>query len=202
MERAQRRAASATIALAAALALGACQKDAPAASAAAATPDPAAALAAPAKDAGSPKGFLEGLYAHYATSSSGNNWAPMDNRNARDVFDGDTAALLAADQKALKGELGDIDGDWLCDCQDWGAIVSTVTVTAQTPTTAKATADFHDTQIPDDTSKHDTFDLVKTPAGWRIHDMGTPHDSSLRHVLTREIAALKTGVSRPLSMPD
>lgn len=196
---------------AALLALGACQKAAPgqgAVSAAVNGATPVSTAAAPVgpgdaagADAPGPKAFLEGLYAHYKSSSStGTTWAPMD-ANVREVFDPDTVALLAADTKALKGELGDIDGDWLCDCQDWGSIAATVTITSQTATTAKAVADFHDTQIPDDTPKRDTFELVKTPAGWRIHDMATPNDPSLRHVLTREIAALKTG-GRPLSAPD
>ena len=189
------------IGLAAALALGACQKAAPTASAAdaASNATPVSTATAPTAGADSPKAFLDGLYAHYVTSSStGTTWAPMD-ANVKDVFDPDTVALLAADIKALKGELGDIDGDWLCDCQDWGSLATTVTITSESPTAAKATAVFHDTQIPDDKPKTDTFDLVKTPAGWRIHDMGTEQDASLRHVLTREIGALKSGASRPLS---
>jgi hypothetical protein len=117
--------------------------------------------------------------------------------NVKDVFDADTLALLAADTKALKGELGEIDGDWLCDCQDWGSIAATVTVTSASPTAAKAVADFHDTEIKDAPPKRDSFDLVKTPDGWRIHDMGTADQPSLRGVLTKEIADLKSGKAKP-----
>ena len=205
MQRRLGSAAGAFGALALALTLGACQKDTATADAAnAASPalpaaTPVSTAEASGAEAGSPQAFLEGLYAHYkASSSTGTSWAPMD-ANVKDVFDPDTVALLAADTKALKGELGEIDGDWLCDCQDWGSIAATVTVTSQTPTTAKATAAFHDTQVPDEKDKRDTFDLVKTPAGWRIHDMGTPQDASLRHVLTVEMAGLKSGAARPLS---
>lgn len=205
MERRLRSAALTGVAFAAALVLGACQKAGPTADAAnaAATALPAgtpvSTAGAASADAGSPKAFLEGLYAHYkASSSTGTSWAPMD-ANVKEVFDPDTVALLAADTKALKGELGEIDGDWLCDCQDWGSIVATVTVTSQTPTAAKAEAVFRDTQVPDEKGKRDTFDLVKTRAGWRIHDMGTPQDPSLRHVLTTEMAGLKSGAARPLS---
>jgi hypothetical protein len=195
--------------VAAALALSACQKGAPAANAtnpapvsmnsapANAAPAGPAPVAATGQDADSAKAFLDGLYAHYkASSSTGTTWAPMD-ANIKDVFDADMVRLMAADTKALKGDLGEIDGDWLCDCQDWGSIAATVTVTEAGPTAAKAMAVFHDTQVSDEGPRRDTFDLVKTPAGWRIHDMGTSSDPSLRSVLTKEIADLKSGRTKP-----
>jgi hypothetical protein len=200
-----------TAALAAALALGACQRAAaPAANAANAASatnaapvatnvaaGPAAEAAGP--DAAAARAFLESLYAHYKTNtSSDTTWAPMD-ANIKEVFDDDMAGLMAADTKALKGELGEIDGDWLCDCQDWGSLVATVTVTEASPTAAKAIAVFHDTEVKDEPPRRDSFDLVKTPAGWRIHDMGTQQDPSLRAVLSKEIADLKSGKATPES---
>lgn len=197
-----------------ALALAACQKaSAPAnatnaapvvANAAPANAAPAglAPVAATGPDADAAKAFLDGLYAHYrASSSTGTTWGPMD-ANIKEVFDADTVALMAADEKALKGDLGEIDGDWICDCQDWGSIAATVTVTEASPTAAKAVAVFHDTQVSDDHPRRDTFDLVKTPAGWRIHDMGTMSDPSLRGVLTKEIADLKSGKTKPQNDAD
>src|SRR5262249_29686017 len=181
----------------AALALGACQKTAPAANATSAATNEAAApsVAGPgaSADAADAKAFLDSLYAHYRQSSStGTTWAPME-ADASAVFAPDTVALLQADTKALKGELGEIDGDWLCDCQDWGSIAADVTILSASPAEAKAVAVIRDTEIKDEPPKHDTFDLVKTPAGWRIHDMGTQQDPSLRAVLTKEIADLKAG---------
>src|SRR5580704_15385658 len=103
-----------------ALALAACQKSAaPAANAtntapvatnaapANAAPAGPAPVAASGPDADSAKAFLEGLYAHYkASSSTGTTWAPMD-ANIKAVFDADMVKLMAADTKALKGELGE-----------------------------------------------------------------------------------------------
>lgn len=155
------------------------------------TPPAAAAASAPNADAADAKAFLEGLYAHYKTSKN-NTFQPFD-ANIKEVLDEDTIALMQADEKALKGELGDIDGDWLCDCQDFGSITATITVQSATPTTAKATSDFHDAEEPTEKPGHDTFDLVKTPDGWRIHDMGTADQPSLRKVLQDEIARLKAG---------
>jgi hypothetical protein len=201
--------------VAGALALAACQKAAApaanvtnaapvAANAAPANAAPAgpALVAASGPDADAAKAFLDGLYAHYkASSSTGAAWAPMD-ANIKEVFDAEMVKLMATDTKALKGELGEIDGDWLCDCQDWGSIVATVTVTEASPTEAKAVAVFHDTQVSDDHPGRDTFDLVKTPGGWRVHDMGTTSDPSLRAVLTKEIADLKSGKTKPENDAD
>ncbi len=183
--------------LAGLVAISACQKAATnttaAPEAAANVAAPAAASAAPAStDAADAKAFLEGLYAHYKTSSSNSTFQPFD-ANAADVLDADTIALMKADEKALNGELGDIDGDWICDCQDYQSITATIAVQSATPTAAKATADFHDVEDTSPKPHHDTFDLVKTPAGWRIHDMGTSDQPSLRKVLQDEIAKLKAG---------
>jgi hypothetical protein len=184
--------------LALALALAACQKPASNAAPTAApvetnaAPPAAAPSAMPTGgDAADAKAFLDGLYAHYKTSNN-NTFQPFD-ANQGEVLDADTIALMKADEKALNGELGDIDGDWLCDCQDFQSITATVTVQSATPTSAKATADFHDSMDAGGKPKRDTFDLVKTPAGWRIHDMGTADQPSLRKVLQGEIARLKAG---------
>jgi len=187
------------IGLAAMAALGACQKPVPANTAMpAVNAAPAAAPAATdSADAAAAKAFLDGLYVHYKTySATATTWAPMD-ANVKEVFDPDMVALLAADTKALKGELGEIDGDWLCDCQDWGSLSADITILSASPTAAKAASVIRDTQIKDEAAKRDTFDLVKTPAGWRIHDMGTADQPSLRAVLTKEIADLKSGKRQP-----
>ena len=193
MKRALRTSALLAFALAGLTAVAACQKAAPNA---AATPPPVAAnappVAAPSSvvntDAVDAKAFLEGLYAHYKTSKN-NNFQPFDG-NAKEVLDADTIALFKADQKVMKGEVGAIDTDWLCDCQDFESLAATVTVQSASATEAKATAEFRDTGMTGDDAKprHDTFDLVKTPDGWRIHDMSTRDQPSLRKVLQDEVA--------------
>ncbi|MBV9996328.1 MAG: DUF3828 domain-containing protein [Caulobacteraceae bacterium] len=174
------------------LALGACGKPAqqhtePSPPAAAA-PAPAAA---PNPDAASAKAFLEGLYAHYA-SAKDNTFQPFD-ANVHEVFDPDMVRLLDADTKALKGELGDIDGDWLCQCQDFVSLRAAIAVQSAAPTEAKATADVTDLGMPGEKSRHDAFDLVKVGGAWRIHDIVTPDQGSLRQTLLDEIKRLKAG---------
>ena len=106
--------------------------------------------------------------------------------------------LIAADTKALKGE---------------GSATSTATgcATARTgaasPPRSRHLGHAHRGQGGRDDEglpgvrrrrqRRDTFDLVKTPAGWRIHDMGTRDEPSLRDVLTKEIAELKAEKSQP-----
>ena len=154
---------------------------------------PAATAALPAStDADDVKAFLEGVYAHYKTNNPSSTYQPFDS-NAVEVLAPDTLALMKADDKALNGELGDIDADWLCMCQDYTSIKATIAVQSASSTTAKATSDFHDVDDASAKPRHDSFDLVKTPAGWRIHDMGTEDQPSLRKVLQDEIKRLKTG---------
>ena len=185
----------------AALALAACQKapvatNSPPANMAATTN--AAPTAAPAAntDAADVKAFLTGLYAHYAqpATDAGPSWAPMDvdaKGNGLEVMDPDLVALMHAYDKSQTGdEVGPIDGDWLCDCQDWEKITAVITVDSANATTAKAHSDFTDSSEPGKT-KHVTFELTKTAAGWRVHDIGTAEDASLRAVLTKAIADAK-----------
>ena len=156
-----------------------------------AAPAPAnAAAAAPASastDAADAKAFLDGLYAHYKTADS---TFDMFGANEAEVFDADTIKLLKDDEKALKGELGTVDGDWLCACQDRVSLRTTVTILSATPTTAKATADFTDTGMPGQEIRHNDFDLVKVNGVWRIHDVTNRGDPSLRTQLTEEIRTL------------
>ena len=55
------------------------------------------------------KAFLDGIYAHYKNSKN-NSFQPFE-KNAKEVLDPDTITLIDADNKALKGEVGVMDGD-------------------------------------------------------------------------------------------
>ncbi|HWA63900.1 MAG TPA: DUF3828 domain-containing protein [Caulobacteraceae bacterium] len=144
------------------------------------------------------KAFLQGVYAHYK-SSQGDTFDPLG-RNLPQVFDKDMGRLMAEDTRLLKGDLGAIDGDWLCQCQDFDSIVATITVHSTTPTTAKASADFK----VFDRAQHNDFDLVKEDGAWRIHDMrgvsaDDPHGLSLRETLEQEIRDLqKPAAKKPV----
>lgn len=173
-----------------ALGLAACQKPAPPAAAPAsnATPAPPPAAGASARDAADVAAFLQGLYEHYKTNQ--NNNFQMFDANADEVFDADFIRLMAADQKALKGDVGVIDGDWLCACQDFVSLKATITVQSAASTSARATSDFVDTGIPDTKAQHDNFKLVKENGRWRIDDIQTDGEPWLRAQLSDEIKTL------------
>lgn len=148
-----------------------------------------------ASDAAAAKAFLDGVYAHYTAKGKAGFEAFVRNESA--IYAPETVKLLVADARALKGDLGAIEVDWICNCQDFTNIVARIAVTSATPSTATATADINDTG---ETGEHapaqdrDTFDLVKTNGGWRIYDIhirGEP--LSLRATLTKEIADLSHG---------
>lgn len=189
-------------------ALASCSKPAattPASTSATSAAPPATSVA-PAvggKDAAEAKAFLEGLYARYATPPTGKNaFAPMD-KDAKAVFDTSMIQLLDKDAK-LNGpdEVGFIDGDWLCDCQDYDKIAATVTVQSATATTARARVDF---KVFDETH-HNAFDLVKENGAWRVHDVQevdakTPQQA-LRGGLEADIAQLQTSKGKGKPNPD
>ncbi len=163
-----------------ALVLAGCNKPAPAAIGKPLTGQPAA-------DA---KAFLDGLYAHYK-SAKDHSFSPMD-AAAREVFDPEMIQLMADDSKILKGEVGAIDGDFLCDCQDYETIDATVAVQSATPATAKATADFK----VFDSTHHNSFDLVNVNGAWRIHDVTEAGQPSLRTMLRDEIREMSKGTPK------
>ena len=178
-----------------ALALAACNKPAPPAA-----PPPSAANAAepppaPANtDAADAKAFLDGLYAHYVSPTD--HSFEMFDKNVAEVFDPSMIQLLKDDAKASNGEPGVLDGDYLCNCQDYGSLKTTITVQTATATTAKAHASFIDTGVADAKPQADDFDLVKVNGSWRVHDITDPNDTSqgsLRTALENEIKTLAKG---------
>jgi hypothetical protein len=184
------------LALTAAMALAACGK--PTAPAATATPPAANATVAPpaTNDDADAKAFLDGLYAHYK-SNKNNTFSPFD-ANEKEVFDASTIQLLAEDTKLLNGDLGVIDGDWLCACQDFVSLKAVVSVQSATATTAQATSEFVDTGMPGQAARRDRFDLVKENGVWRIHDVQTIGDpASLRQMVSQEIEQLRKQGSKP-----
>lgn len=186
----RRTAGRAALFLAVGIGAAACQKPGP--PEAAAPPSnvaaPAPAPAASAKDAADAAAFLRGLYDHYKTNQ--NNNFQMFDANAGEVFGADFIRLMAADQKVLNGDVGVIDGDWLCACQDFVSLKATIAVQSATPTAARATSDFVDTGIPDQAARHDNFKLVKEDGRWRIDDIQTAGEPWLRAQLTDEVRTL------------
>ena len=124
----------------------------------------AASGAAAAADLASAQRFVEGLYAAYHGDG------PHDlGRGARKVFSSSLLALIRRDQALAHGEVGALDGDPICDCQDWEIKDVRVAVSAAGAGRARAVADFRNTGDAITVR----LDLVATPAGWRVDNIHT-----------------------------
>jgi len=127
-----------------------------------------ALAAAPA--AQTPREFIEHVYAGYGHEG----FNPL--AETKLYF---TPELTKAIEKdSAGGEVGYLDGDPLCDCQDYERLSAKV-VTILQPSRKAATAHVHV-----DLGQHQTRDLElrlrMTPLGWRISDvLGADHHSLL-----------------------
>ena len=99
----------------------------------------AANAAAP--DANSARAFLQNIYSHYPQPANGRVFSPTD-KNVSDVFDPGMAALFKEDERLAKGEVGFVDADPLCQCQDdSGLKVKILSVTMKASNAATAIVD-------------------------------------------------------------
>jgi hypothetical protein len=125
---------------------------------------------AAAQDLGQAKAFVTGLYAAYARHP-GPDYA---GRQARQVFSPTLLALMRRDAaRTPKGDVGTLDGDPICNCQDYEITSVEVAVTASGPAKARADVRFRNFGDPQSV----TLDLVAAGGQWRVDDVhaeGTP----------------------------
>ena len=131
--------------------------------------------AASAAAADTPKAFVERVYANYAHE----NYSPFT--HPQRVFAPQLLVAIKEDERLAKGEVGFLDGDPLCDCQDTGGMHSKVT--SVTPTGSGATAHILVTWDGTSDKRDIQLMLIKTAGGWRIADVGTKDDRSLLNSL-------------------
>jgi hypothetical protein len=123
--------------------------------------------------AASAEQFLRGLYAKYTPKGKPTAFVYPD---AKTIADPGMMALLKNDQQKSGGEVGAMDGDPVCDCQDWdGLKITSLHATLQGSGAVSADVSF--TNAGSKENIH--FSLVWTKDGWRIHDIGTKDQPSL-----------------------
>ena len=130
----------------------------------------ALALAA-APVAETPKAFLERVYASYHDR----NFSPFE--HADRYFAPKLKAAIDEDSRLAHGEVGYLDGDPICQCQDSDGLKSKV-LKIRLQGADKAFAEVL-LDYPDSTATHVKFSLVKTKAGWRIADVTSGDEPSL-----------------------
>jgi hypothetical protein len=134
------------------------------------------AAAAAAQPPATPRAFLERTYASYRNP----DFNPLSHPDL--YFAPRLIAAIREDSRLARGEVGYVDGDPICQCQDTdGVHAKVVRVTSQGPSKASAEVivDFADS-----TARRVRFSLARTAAGWRIADVSSGDEPSfLRAIL-------------------
>ena len=139
------------------------------------------ALAA-AQTAETPRQFVTRAFAGYRSAS----FNPLDKPER--WFAPRLIAAIRDDAKLAHGEVGYVDGDPVCQCQDAAGMRPSVTAVAQhgANATVRVTIGWeHDPARPA------TFILVRTKAGWRIADVGSADEPSLLSAIETSNRKLK-----------
>ena len=123
-----------------------------------------------------PKAYIQRIYASYQQP----NFNPLDHPDR--YFTPDLAAAMREDARLAKGEVGYVDGDPICQCQDPGGLRARILrMVRQTASKAVAIVLL---DYPDSTARRVRFSLVRTKLGWRIADVSSAGEPSfLRAIL-------------------
>jgi hypothetical protein len=133
----------------------------------------AALAAAAAQPAETPRAFIARVYSEYRHEG----FSPL--AEPQKFFS--PALTIAIRKDSAGGEVGYLDGDPLCDCQDYDRI--SAQIRSMTQRNAKAAdANVHVVLGPTET-RDLRLSLVLTESGWRIADVvGADHRSLLREL--------------------
>ncbi len=123
------------------------------------------------------RGFVAGLYRAYARSPEPDYLGSR----ARTIFSPRLLSLIRRDEQSAKGDVGVLDGDPICDCQDPDGIrLVGLDVGPAGPGRAIARVRVH---FAGERAEAMTLDLVSIRGRWRIDDVHTPDTPSLVRLL-------------------
>jgi len=125
-----------------------------------------------AQDADAAKTFLTSIYHHYEHEGIG---IDVYGPHANQYFHSSLIALMLEDQKASAPDVGAIDGDPVCACQDWDGIWDLkIDVHIDAPDRATATVAFAlsaPQDRPKDALRKLSIALAAENGEWRIYDI-------------------------------
>jgi hypothetical protein len=134
-----------------------------------------ALLVAAAQPMERPKEYMERVYAGYRQP----DFNPLAHPSR--YFAPRLVAAMNEDARLAKGEVGYLDGDPVCQCQDpQGMHARIARVTRQT--TSKALVEVI-VDFVDSTARRVRFSLLRTAVGWRIADVSVSDEPSLLRAL-------------------
>jgi hypothetical protein len=143
------------------------------------------AIPAPAQDAASANAFLQSVYALYAKNGKG---ATLTSR----YYDSTLLRLVATDNKLNAGDIGVLEGDPVCGCQDWNGIwdLKIDVQMMQDPNLALADVTFA-LSAPTGRKKDDVrklqFTLAPVRGQWRIYEILDESDPKQPFDLRKEL---------------
>lgn len=142
-----------------------------------------AAGGAHAQDARSADAFVRQLYAAY--HGDGPDYL---GRQAASVFAPPLLALIRRDAaETPAGDVGALDGDPICDCQDFGGL-RLLSVKVEKAPSGETRADVH-LRISRE-PRAVQLDLITVHGHWRVSDVHTAETPSLVSLLTRSLRAV------------
>ena len=163
------------------LALTGCNKDAPAPTTPAATP---ATAGTSAQDISNARSFLSHIYAGYHPDAGLDAILPDE-----EVYTPALIAAMQANSDAYAGEVGYLDGDPLCDCQDTAQDLRQLVFDIQPLADGqlRASTQLDDPQHPLQLQ----LTLQRQGSSWRVADIASPRAPSLLQALERDTQAAK-----------
>lgn len=123
----------------------------------------------------SPRAFIKNLYASYRQA----NYSPF--RHPERVFAFRLLTAINEDSKLAHGEVGYLDGDPICQCQDSGGMhpsITGVTQQGRDKATVRVAIGWEGEK-----ARSATFKLVRATSGWRIADVSSADEPSLVNAL-------------------
>jgi hypothetical protein len=137
-----------------------------------------ALLLAASPPAETPKAWMERVYAQYRTSP---DFSPF--KHAELYFAPTLLAAINEDSRLAHGEVGYLDGDPICQCQDTAGMRPRVLKVTR-PSAGKASVQvLIDWQ--DNTARKARFSLVRVRGAWRIADVASGDERSLLQALLK-----------------
>ncbi len=118
-----------------------------------------------------PRAFMERLYASYRNS----DFSPFEHPER--VFAPRLLAAINEDSRLAQGEVGYLDGDPVCQCQDAAGLKAAITK-VQMQGSGKATIRVS-IGLEGYKPRRAVFSLVRIKGGWRIADVSSPAEKSL-----------------------
>lgn len=124
----------------------------------------------PAAAANTPKAFMQRLYAGYRDP----NFDPLT--HPQRIFARRLIFAVSEDARLARGEVGYVDADPVCQCQDPTGMHATV-VSVKLHGANRATANVS-LRFGKSRARPVKFSLVRTKAGWRISDVSSSDEPS------------------------